>query len=231
MIGSEGGASGRRPLAQLDHVLVPVLDLDAAGRHFLDTYGLASLAGGVHPGGTANRIIPLGRTYIELIAVVDEAKAAAAPRNRRIGELAAAGRPFVTWAARTDDLSRARDHFRRRGWELPPVTRGSRTRPDGSVLEWHAQELMANAEPSVLPFLIEWHVPVGLHPAQAPADHPSGAGDIVRARFQAPDPGAARAQLADLVGEELDYEVAEGPEPALVGIELYVAGGKRLAVP
>ena len=61
-----------------------------------------------HPTGTANRIIPLGRTYIELIAVVDAAKAAESARSRRIGQAAEAGRPFATWAARTDDLSRLR---------------------------------------------------------------------------------------------------------------------------
>lgn len=231
MTGNEGGAARRRPLVQLDHVLVPVTDLDEAGARFLQAYGLQSLAGGAHPTGTANRIIPLGRTYIELIAVVDAAKAAESARSRRIGQAAEAGRPFATWAARTDDLSRLRESFRRRGWELPPVNRGSRTRPDGVVLEWRSQELVPDAQPSVLPFLIEWHVPAGSHPAEVRAEHPAGAGDIVFARFQAPDPQAAQAQLTDLVGGKLEFAVDEGPEPALVEVELERVGGQRLAIP
>jgi hypothetical protein len=39
-------------------------------------YGLASIEGGRHPGwGTANRIIPLGDAYIELVTVVDDEEA------------------------------------------------------------------------------------------------------------------------------------------------------------
>ncbi len=210
---------------------MPVTDLEAARAHFLDSYGLQSLAGGEHPTGTANRIIPLGRTYIELIAVVDPAKAAKSARSRRIGEAAQAGRPFATWAARTEELSRLREIYRGRGWELPPVNPGSRTRPDGVTLEWNSQELVPAAEPSVLPFLIEWHVPAGQHPAEAPPEHPSGARDIVFARFQAPDPKSAQAELASLVGENLEFAVDEGPVPALVEVELEKPGSRRLSIP
>ena len=226
MIGNEGGAGRRRPPVFLDHVLVPVTDLEAAARRFRDEYGLQAVPGGRHPTGTANMIIPLGRTYIELIAVVDEEKAAESPRNRRIGELARAGRAFATWAARTDDLSRMRDALRRQGWELPPVNRGSRTRPDGVVLEWQSQELLPDAPPSVLPFLIEWHVPDGLHPSAMPAEHPSGAGDIVFARFEAPDTREARSSLDDLVDGNLAFGVDDGPEPALVEVQLEAPGGR-----
>jgi hypothetical protein len=210
----------------LDHVLVPVVDLEAGAKHFLDDYGLQALPGGRHPWGTANMIIPLGSNYIELIAVVDEARAAESARYRRLAKDARAGKPFATWAARTDNLKGMREALRRRGWTLEAARRGSRTRPDGVLLEWTSQELVRDAAPSVLPFLIEWRVPDGLHPAEATAQHPSGAGDIVFARFEAPDPGAARAQLAELVGGNLAFSVEGGTEPALVEVQLEAPAGR-----
>ena len=67
---------------ELDHVLVAVADLAKAGQEFVERHGLASIEGGRHPAwGTANRIVPLGDSYLELIAVVDAAKAG--PKRRR----------------------------------------------------------------------------------------------------------------------------------------------------
>jgi hypothetical protein len=62
---------------QLDHVLIAVTDLAAAVEELEDRYGLAAVAGGRHPSwGTANMIVPLGETYLELVAVIDEDEAA-----------------------------------------------------------------------------------------------------------------------------------------------------------
>lgn len=231
MTGSEGGATRRRPSIFLDHVLVPVSDLEPAAAGFRDRYGLVALAGGRHPRvGTANMIIPLGHTYIELIAVVDPGEAAAFPRSARVAEAAREGRPFATWAARTDDLEAVREAYREGGRELPPAQPGARTRPDGVRLEWRSQELSSDLEPSVLPFLIEWHVPAGLHPGETAAEHPSGARDIVFARFEDPDPAAAQRALDDLVDGNLAFRVDRGPRPALVAIELEIPGG-RLSIP
>src|SRR4051794_41286944 len=56
----------------IDHVIYAVDDLDTAGAALFDREGLASVPGGRHEGwGTANRIVPLGESYLELIAVVD----------------------------------------------------------------------------------------------------------------------------------------------------------------
>ena len=227
MTGTEGGARRRRPFfVVLDHVLVPVVDLESAAGRFRKDYGLLALPGGRHPWGTANMIIPLGSNYIELIAVVDQARAAESPRYRRIAEAARAGKPFATWAARTDNLSRMRRALLRRGWQLEPALAGSRTRPDGVLLEWRSQELVPGAAPSVLPFLIEWRVPDGMHPAQAEVRHPSAAGDIACARFESPDPAAARAELTDLVGGNLAFSVEGGPQPALVEVQLEAPAGR-----
>ena len=70
------GAVGSFPV-ELDHVLVAVTDLAAAGRDIERRHGLTSIEGGSHPAwGTTNRIVPLGESYLELVAVVDPNKAA-----------------------------------------------------------------------------------------------------------------------------------------------------------
>jgi len=231
LTGPEGGANGRRPSVFLDHVLVPVTDLEAAAARFRDRYGLVALPGGRHPAvGTANMIIPLGHTYIELIAVVDPAEAAAFPRSARVAEAARDGRAFATWAARPDDLDAVRDAWARSGSELPPTQPGARTRPDGLTLRWRSQELSSDLEPSVLPFLIEWEVPAGLHPGEAEADHPSRAGDIVFARFEDPDPASAQNALENLMAGNLAFSVDAGARAGLVEVQLEAPGG-RISIP
>ena len=55
---------------ELDHVLIAVADLAAAAREIEARHGLASIDGGRHPAwGTANRIVPLGDSYLELVAL------------------------------------------------------------------------------------------------------------------------------------------------------------------
>jgi Glyoxalase-like domain len=67
-------------ILELDHVLIAVADLANAAREIEARHGLASVEGGRHPGwGTANRIVPLGETYLELIAVIAGAEAARSP--------------------------------------------------------------------------------------------------------------------------------------------------------
>jgi hypothetical protein len=58
------------------------------------------VAGGRHPGwGTANRIVPLGNTYLEVVAAVDAAEADGSPFGRWVAA-APSGGP-LGWAVRT----------------------------------------------------------------------------------------------------------------------------------
>jgi Glyoxalase-like domain len=89
-----GRLLGRGPITlsatELDHVLFAVTDLEAASRAIEARIGLSSIEGGRHAGlGTANRIVPLGDSYVELVTVADEADA----RRNAFGSWLRARRP------------------------------------------------------------------------------------------------------------------------------------------
>ena len=185
---------------ELDHALIAVSDLAKAGQEFEERHGLASIEGGRHPAwGTANRIVPLGDSYLELIAVIDAAKAA----ESAVGRWVASGvtdpaRP-LGWAVRTSDL----DEIARR-LDLS-VSAGSRVTPDGGQLSWRTAGMdQAIAEPA-LPFFIEW-APGTKLPGEADIRHPAGKARISRLVLHA-DPN----RLAEWLGtHQLPIDVRPG---------------------
>jgi Glyoxalase-like domain len=134
---------------ELDHVLIAVDDLEAAAEEVEERFGLASVAGGRHHGlGTANRIVPLGETYLEMVAVVDDADAAASGFGSWVG---GGERPrLLGWCLRTDDLDAVAGRL------SLTIADGARARPDGTVLRWRMAGLERSAEEPSLPFFIEW---------------------------------------------------------------------------
>jgi glyoxalase-like protein len=136
---------------ELDHVLFAVRDLAAAAASFEKRHGLVSVEGGRHPGwGTANRIVPLGSTYLELIAVVDAAEARSSPFGAWVAEAASDEPQLLGWAARTDDLDGVAD---RNGLT---ILGGSRRAPDGALLRWRTAGFERATTESCFPFFIEW---------------------------------------------------------------------------
>jgi hypothetical protein len=199
---------------ELDHVLLAVTDLAAGARELEARHGLASVEGGRHPGwGTANRIVPLGAAYLELVAVVDPAEAAQSPFGSWVaGVRPGSVRPFG-WAVRTDDLDAV---ARRLGLT---VAAGSRATPDGRLLRWRLAGIeQAAAEPS-LPFFIEWGDGTPL-PGRTAADHPAGAVRIARLELEG-DADRVRSRLG---GRNLPITVRPGP-PAVTGVVLAGAAG------
>jgi hypothetical protein len=90
---------------RIDHAIYAVEDLGEAADAIYEREGLASVPGGRHEGwGTANRIVPLGETYLELIAVVDVEEAESSDFGRAVRRAVTEERPFVGWVAATDDI-------------------------------------------------------------------------------------------------------------------------------
>ena len=155
-------------MLRVDHVVRAVLDLDREGERLLASFGLASVAGGVHPGwGTANRIVPLGATYLELIAVADPEAAAASVFGRAVAERASGGGGWLALCLGDDDFEAT---ARRLSLEVRP---GARTLPDGRTIRWRGAGLEDPRRTPDLPFFIEWESN-DLHPGRTTVAHPRG---------------------------------------------------------
>ncbi len=152
---------------QIDHVLIGVADLDAATSALGAEHGLSAIGGGRHPGwGTANRIVPLGSAYLELVTVVDAEEAAHNAFGRWVTSMLDGG-PAMGWALRTDYLT---DTASRLDLE---IHEGSRRLEDGTSLRWQLAGVAEAATDPMLPFFIRWSERTPL-PGQADAKHAVG---------------------------------------------------------
>ncbi len=151
-------------MLEIDHVVICIDDLDTGSALFETRYGLTALPGGKHAGhGTANNIVPLGSSYLELVAVVDGREASESAFGRWVLTRAAEGSRPDAVCLRTDDLSLLSTNL---GLD---VTVMSRTRPDGVRLAWRLGGLTRTIDDG-LPFFIEWGISGEHHPGRAPIE-------------------------------------------------------------
>ena len=199
-------------------MLVPVADLRRSVSEFEGRYGLISVDGGRHPDwGTANRIVPLGDAYLELVAVVDAERAGRSVFGRWIAN-AAVGRP-LSWAVRTSDLDETAQRL-----DLT-VRSGSRLAPGGQVLRWRIAGFERSMAQPYLPFFIEW-APGTPFPGRTRVDQPAPIQKVTRLALQ-----GEIAQLEEWLGDErLPVTVAAGP-PAVIGVGLATGSGEMFIGP
>jgi Glyoxalase-like domain len=195
----------------IDHVLLAVRDFDVAAGRLWDEHGLAAAPGGEHAGwGTGNRIVPLGRSYIELIGVLDQAQAARSEPGSLLIRQLEEGDHLIGWCVAPPDFDGA---VSRLGLE---VSRGSRHRPDGTTIRWRSAGFVDALHDPSRPFLIDWEVPLDLHPGRTEVAHrvqPRGVGWIEVSG----NPDEVQAYLGD---EHLPVRARPGPPGVLaVGIE------------
>jgi Glyoxalase-like domain len=154
--------------------VIAVGALAAAGREFEALYGLRSIPGARHPGwGTANRIVPLGETYLELVAVIDELDAVRAAFGSWVARADRSTPRPLGWAVCTGELDRVASTLGL------AVGTGSRITPGGRRLRWRLAGVeRAAAEPS-LPFFIEWG-DGSAAPARGAVTHPAGRVELAR---------------------------------------------------
>ena len=194
---------------ELDHVLMAVTDLTAAAARLEGRFGLASVEGGRHAAwGTANRIVPLGESYLELVTVEDEIAAAKSTFGRWVGAMRSPAGRLIGWAVRTKDL----DSIARR-LDLG-ISDGSRRDPSGVELRWRGAGLEAAAAEPALPFFIEWD-PRTPHPGRLSAAHRIGEVKLARLELTA-DP----VRLAAWLGEGWLPIVVQPGAPAVTRVIL-----------
>jgi len=180
-----------------DHVIMTVRDLDAAADRLLDSHGFRSVPGGRHVGlGTGNRIVPLGDSYIELMAVVDPDEAKDSMLAHWVAEQSAGGDRLAAWCLRTDNIDEVAGRL-----GLTPVSM-SRIRPDGVELSWRLAGLEAGLA-RALPFFIQWDIPPAEHPGHTLGEGPG---------ISWVEVGGGSAGLAEWLGpNDLDVRVVDGP--------------------
>src|SRR5947209_14477837 len=107
-------------LTAIDHIIIGVNDLERATAIFGQRLGLAVSGGGIHPsGGTANRIIVIGDTYLELITVRTPTEAQQSMLKRL-----AQGDGYLNFVLASDDIEADSAAIRSRGISIMGPTRG-----------------------------------------------------------------------------------------------------------
>ncbi|MGH8945578.1 MAG: VOC family protein [Acidimicrobiia bacterium] len=178
----------------IDHVVFCVSDLERASQHLARGYGFVSHAGGRHPGhGTANRIVPLGESYLELVAVVDPIETAGSLFGSWVDANATnPPRPHAL-CLRTDDLDGVCERL-----GLEPVVM-SRETPDGSPLRWRLAGFEQVLTES-LPFFIEWQVPDDRLPGRMEPGNDAHIDEVIVTG----DPDRLQSWVADATGVTIE---------------------------
>jgi len=207
----------------IDHLVIACADPDAAATELESALGVSAAAGGRHEGmGTFNRIVWLAdASYLELIGIEDRELALLNPVGAAaVATLDAHGDGLATWALRDDGLELTVGALP--DGAFGPVMHGSRTRPDGQLVEWWAAFPQAPLAPDAVPFLIQ-HAYVGAewgHAAlaeRASFRHPLGSPVILaRLDLATADPPSSAAVLHAQLGVDFwavaDLAVADiGP--------------------
>lgn len=201
---------------RVDHVLIAVADFAEAAARLMDEHGLAAVEGGRHTGwGTANWIVPLGESYLELVGVVDADTAAGSLFGRRAMQaIADGGGPFA-WCVAPADFDATTARLGLQG------STGSRRRPNGALVAWRSAGLeVALADPS-RPFFLAWKIAPQDHPGRMSVEHAATPQGIAWVEV-AGDSAAVRAWLDD---DAIPVRVRRGP-PAVLRVGIATSAGE-----
>ncbi len=224
---------------RIDHLVVGVHDLDAAGA-FYETLGFLVGTRNRHPWGTENRIVQFGASFLELITVGDDAAAIPPHRPRHfsfgafVRDALAVREGISMLVLDSADAKADAEGFRTAGiGDFEPFFFERRgRRPDGSEVEVAFTLAFArdDAAPQIGFFTCRQHHPENFWNPDVQR-HPNGAGDIRSVTLDAPRPQAHRAFLAAFANTEADGEET-APVPlrdGLVALRRTDAGPARLS--
>jgi hypothetical protein len=193
-------------MVPVDHLVYAARDLDRAVDELEHRLGVRAEPGGRHPEeGTWNALISVGPAmYLEIIA--PDPGRPGRPGGRWFGLDDAAPDHLVAWAVKSPDLAQRASTGRSAGVPLGDVRRGSRRRPDGTLLSWTFTNPRTVLGDGLVPFLIDWGE------SSHPGDAPRGI-ELLALRGEHPTPAEIVGMLRRL---SVDLPVIEGPRAALV---------------
>jgi hypothetical protein len=199
----------------LSQVIFGVADLDVATDRFT-ALGFDVLDGGVHPGvGTANRVIPLGSQYIELLGVVSAERARENEYGRSLLRAIASGDRLVRWSLRTGAIDAVAQRLG------IAVEQRERARPDGELLTWRAAGLAVALADSTMPFFMQWDLD-RQYPGAMVANHRNGARGVTSLSLKPRDERFARW----VDGADVPLRIVGDREPGLWSVGVETARGE-----
>ena len=143
-------------LTAIDHIIIGVHYLEKAATQFSQKLGLAVSGGGIHPtGGTANRIIVIGDTYLELIAIHNPAEAQQSMLDRL-----AIHEGYLNFVLASNDIEADSKAMINRGMPILGPIPGSLRAPDGRTRGWSRIDIERPDLAQQYPFIIQ-HDSVG----------------------------------------------------------------------
>ena len=223
-------------LIALDHIIIGVNDLEQAEAVFSQQLGLAVSGGGIHPsGGTANRVIVIGDTYLELLTVRTAAEA-----QQSMLERLAKGDGYLNFVLSSNDIAADSAAMARRGVPVFGPHAGQLKAANGRVRGWSRTDVEHPDLTQHYPFLIQ-HDSAGeerrfrLAGWSAPPEHPLGAKKVLSATIAVADLHEATARFEHTYGlqasEPFTGEV-DGWDAMLVSFPLSDSGQSfELATP
>jgi hypothetical protein len=188
-------------LTAIDHIIIGVNDLERATTVFSQQLGLTVSGGGIHPaGGTANRIIVTGDTYLELITV--RAPSEAEPD---ILERLAQGEGYLNFVLASNNIEADSMAMARRGVSIIGPTPGALRAADGRTRGWSRTNIERPVLSQHYPFIIQ-HDSAGeerryrLAGWSTPPEHPLGATKVLSATIAVADLGEAARRFQHIYG-------------------------------
>ena len=192
-----------------DHA-VQFVNQPEAAMQALSGQKLNAVAGGRHPGwGTRNALSYFGLTYIEFLAIADDAELLSAAEtfllSRDASRLLPDNEALYRVALRSDDIERTHAELREQGLRVSPIVNGQRDDPQGNVIRWRIFTIDGDFDGLVCPFILQWgeEDDARLSRLQAQglaAPHPLGEIELQRAVFTVQHPQALRDRWQLLFG-------------------------------
>lgn len=207
-------------MAQVDHFMYGVADLDAGVEAFERLTGVRAAIGGSHAGrGTRNTLVSLGEdVYLEIIGP-DPGQDLTQSFGDVLRELSEPG--LITWCAADGDLTRAAEALRELELEAMGPVAMSREDPVAGSLAWELLFIGGHDLGMLVPFLIDWKE--SPHPAARAAQ-----GCLLKSfELRTPETVALRGVLDVL---ELDVPVVSAEEPGLAVVLETLKGEVRLGL-